>query len=141
MNESKKPPKYKDNPLNKRLRELVNTKDITALAEHLGVTAEAIRQWIGGYARPDIDRLADIATCFNTTIAFLFGETECKSPDNLTRIVCETYGLSERSLEIIKHNNGLGDLVSSLIILATSDSDHRVNEFIKLFGQLSMFNT
>lgn len=46
------------------------------------VTAEAVRQWVGGYSRPDMNKLLDIAKVLDCSINYLFGVDDLPDMDD-----------------------------------------------------------
>jgi len=104
MSENKKQTKeakYYDHPLNSRLRELVNKKNIAAFAEALGVTQDAVRQWQAGYTRPDVDRLGKIAEHFGVTSDYLLGLSTDNIPDLDVRAIVEKTRLTKAAVSKI----------------------------------------
>ncbi len=93
--------KYYDSPINQRLRELVNAKNIQPFSEVLGVSQDAVRQWTSGYVRPDIDRLGGIAGFFGVSSDWLLGLTESSTIDPTVRSVAEYTGLSDDAIEAL----------------------------------------
>jgi len=93
--------KHYDFPLNCRLRELVNKKNIAALAERLSVTQDAVRQWQAGYTRPDIKYLVPIARYFRVTTDYLLGITNDNIPDLEVRAIADKTGLSGQAAETL----------------------------------------
>ncbi|MBC2581779.1 helix-turn-helix domain-containing protein [Clostridium sp. DJ247] len=92
-----------DKPLNRNIRELLKESNITSskLAQHLGVTGEAVRWWSGGYSRPDIDKIVGIASFFNVSTDYLLGITSYRNKKTEEMTVSET-GLSEVAAKKIK---------------------------------------
>ena len=56
------------------------------------VTSEAVRQWCGGYSRPDMNKLKDIAKVLDCSINYLFGIDDL--PDMTEAGVRKLTGLS-----------------------------------------------
>lgn len=94
---------FYDNALNKNIRELLKESNTTSvkLAQHLGVTGEAVRWWNGGYSRPDIDKIVAIASFFNVSTDYLLGITSYRDKKTEEMTVSET-GLSEVAAKKIK---------------------------------------
>jgi transcriptional regulator with XRE-family HTH domain len=94
---------FYDNALNKNIRELLKESNTTSvkLAQHLGVTGEAVRWWSGGYSRPDIDKIVAIASFFNVSTDYLLGITNYRNKKTEEMTVSET-GLSEVAAKKIK---------------------------------------
>jgi len=117
----KRAAKWYDSPLNTRIRELIADRGVntTDISKRLGVSVEAVRQWCSGYARPDIDKLTDIADFFMVSYDYLFGRTNCPSPDIETQAICEKTGLSLSAIENLRkwkakdpHFTGVSDLLT-----------------------------
>lgn len=51
-----------------------------AYANRLGTTRNALRGWLRGSGQPDADGFAKIATVENTTVDWLVGKSDIKSP-------------------------------------------------------------
>ena len=104
MNEKKAREKnFQHNILNIRIRELSGEREITPteFAKALGVTAEAVRLWIAGYARPDIDKLMLISNFFGVSTDYLLGKSEVRNSDVDFKRIVEITGLKEQTVEII----------------------------------------
>ena len=72
------------------------------------VTPEAVRQWTGGYSRPDMNKLKDIANVLSCSINYLFGIDALPEMDKseINRIT----GLSDSAIDILKQlKNGDDD--------------------------------
>lgn len=63
----------------KKLREERNISQ-TQLAEDLGVTKGTISVWERGIRKPDFDKMEKIAAYFDTTLQFLLGNDDNRSP-------------------------------------------------------------
>ena len=72
--------------LAKKIRELRNEKGISqsSLANHLGLTQQAIAKWEKGIAEPDSVTLNKLASFFNVSVDFLLGRTNVRNPNNNT---------------------------------------------------------
>jgi transcriptional regulator with XRE-family HTH domain len=64
------------------------------------VTAEAVRQWVGGYSRPDMNKLLDIAKVLNCSINYLFGVDDL--PDMDDSEIYRRTGLLPEAINILK---------------------------------------
>lgn len=87
--------KYYDFPLNSRLREMVNKKNIAVFSEALGVTQDAVRQWQAGYTRPDVDRLGKIAMYFGVSTDYLLGASDIRHNEEARAINYASWGIPE----------------------------------------------
>jgi len=92
--------KWYNNPLNKKIRELLKDTGTTLdeVAQHLNVTPEAVRLWCNGYARPDIDKLPQIAKYYGVTVDWLLGLSEVKQYNESYQAIHRLTGLSESSI-------------------------------------------
>lgn len=92
--------KYSDSALTKNLREMINSKNISGLAEACGgITETSIRSWTSGETRPDIDKLPLIAEYFDVTIDYLMGISKISSRDVNVQDACKITGLSELAIK------------------------------------------
>ena len=87
-----------------RLRELMETPDISQakVAEHVGVTRQAISSYSLGTSVPDIDKLVRIAEFFNVSTEYLLGRTEIKKVDATKQAAAEYLDLSEEAIDAIR---------------------------------------
>lgn len=114
--------KMKD-PLAQRLNELAS--EPKRLAEHLGISSQAVTQWRLGQARPSLENLCKIADFYGITTDYLLGRTGVRRPDTDVRAICDKTGLSEKAVE--KLMEGHKDPSSF-----ASDSAYFVNAFLDL---------
>jgi transcriptional regulator with XRE-family HTH domain len=98
---SSKASKFYDSPINRRLRERINSGNISELSSRLGVTEAAVRQWQGGYTRPELDKVVAIAEFLGVSCDYLLGLTDTESPDPTMQAVVILTGLDEASIEAI----------------------------------------
>lgn len=93
-----------DSPFATRLRELMETPDISQakVAEHVGVTRQAISSYSLGTSVPDIDKLVSIAEFFDVSTEYLLGRTEVKKVDATKQAAAEYLDLSEEAIDAIK---------------------------------------
>ncbi|MGI5849450.1 MAG: helix-turn-helix domain-containing protein [Christensenellales bacterium] len=95
-----------------RIRERIAYKEwtLTEAAERMrnagieNVTPEAVRQWTGGYSRPDMNKLKDIAAVLDCSINYLFGVDDL--PDMTDSKIQEITGLDETAILILRDLNG-----------------------------------
>jgi len=90
-------------PFATRLRELIEEAEIpqTSLAEHIGVTRQAVSAYSLGVSLPDIDKFEGIANYFEVSTEYLLGRTEVKKADASKQAAAEYLGLSEGALDAI----------------------------------------
>ena len=124
MQEIKRESKFYDAFPNCRIRERIEKglklsyKEAAAVlnkAGIAGVSHEAVRQWCGGYSRPDMGKLIDIAAALGCSINYLFGVDEY--PDMEISDISRKTGLSEDTIKTIETYSGremslLNDLVT-----------------------------
>lgn len=65
------------------------------------VTVEAVRQWTGGYSRPDMNKLKDLARVLDCSINYLFGVDDL--PDMTDNQINQILGLDKGIKEIKYH--------------------------------------
>lgn len=87
-----------------RLNLLMEEKKITqkALADHLGITRQAVAQYLAGNTRPNIDILVKIAQFFSVSADYLLGISPIRTQDITTQEICAQLGLSEWSIDILQ---------------------------------------
>ena len=90
-------------PFATRLRELIDDAGIpqSALAEHIGVTRQAISTYSLGVSVPDIDKFEGIADFFEVSTEYLLGRTDIKKADASKQAAAEYLGLSEDAIDAI----------------------------------------
>ena len=93
-----------NSPFATRLRGLMETPDISQakVAEHVGVTRQAISSYSLGTSVPDIDKLVRIAEFFDVSTEYLLGRTEVKKVDATKQAAAEYLDLSEEAIDAIK---------------------------------------
>lgn len=126
--------KFYDDVLNTRIRELLERNNISTkdFAQKLNVSTEAIRLWISGYARPDINKIIEISNIFNVSTDYLLGKTSSTSLDYDYQITKEKFGISDKSmtkLAQVVNNLGLEDneLKLKLINYIIEDDSFLIN--------------
>ncbi len=109
MQEIKRESKFYDAFPNCRIRERIEKglklsyKEAAAVLNKAGITGvshEAVRQWCGGYSRPDMGKLIDIAAALGCSINYLFGVDEY--PDMEISDISRKTGLSEDTIKTIE---------------------------------------
>lgn len=100
-----------NNVFAERLRSLMDERKTTQLilANEIGVTRQAISQYMDGSAQPNIDKLYKIAIYFDVSTDYLLGKTDIKINDIDDMMIGNKIGLNENSineLKSIKNNKG-----------------------------------
>ncbi|UZQ85079.1 helix-turn-helix domain-containing protein [Thermoclostridium stercorarium] len=99
--------------LSERIKELRNEKGISqsALANHLGLTQQAIAKWEKGIAEPDSEMLKKIATFFDVSVDYLLGRTDIRKlnkndnedfPEDVKVLMRSVSKLTDKQKEIVK---------------------------------------
>ena len=93
-----------ETPFATRLRELIDEAGIpqSALAEHIGVTRQAISTYSLGTSVPDIDKFEGIANFFEVSTEYLLGRTDIKKADASKQATAKYLGLSEGAIDAIR---------------------------------------
>ena len=101
-------------PFATRLRELIDEAGIpqSALAEHIGVTRQAVSAYSLGVSLPDIEKFGGIADYFDVSTEYLLGRTDVKKADASKQATAGYLGLSEGAVDAI-HGLQLGVLEQS----------------------------
>jgi transcriptional regulator with XRE-family HTH domain len=93
-----------DSPFASRLRDLLNQPEMnqSKLADHIGVTRQAISAWSLGISLPDIEKFGLIADFFGVSTEFLLGRTDISKPDSTKQALAEYLCLSEAAIDEIR---------------------------------------
>ena len=107
-------------PFPERLRELIESKKttITALANELHISRQAVSQYADGSTQPNLERLVEIAKYFNVSTDWLLGLTDELSTDVDAQRVRRITGLSADAVEKlskIKNKRPQIDVINFLI--------------------------
>ncbi len=109
MKEKQKSKFYYD-ILNSRIRKLLKDNNISnkEFAKKLNVSAEAVRLWTGGYARPDISKIVEISNIFNVSTDFLLIDRGSSSLDYNEQMTSKKFSLSDNAMKklALLTNNG-----------------------------------
>lgn len=112
------------------------------------VTAEAVRQWSGGYARPDMTKLKEISRVLNCSINYLFGVDDL--PDMTQSQIHNLIGLSNNSIEQLQQYNTQrlnykGDdpekMIDTLNALLESDEGRKILSHISMYLNVNVNTT
>ncbi|MBR2029171.1 MAG: helix-turn-helix transcriptional regulator [Oscillospiraceae bacterium] len=74
------------------------------LAEHIGITRQAISQYTKGITQPTADIIVRIAKFFNVSTDYLLGVVSEKSADMDIQGACKFFGVSEKTVQGIYDN-------------------------------------
>ena len=93
-----------DSPFASRLRDLLDAPGMNQikLADHIGVTRQAISAWSLGISLPDIEKFGLIADFFGVSTEFLLGRTDVSKPDATKQTLAKYLCLSEAAIDEIK---------------------------------------
>ena len=94
-----------ETPFATRLRELIDEARIpqSTLAEHIGVTRQAISAYSLGVSVPDIEKFEGIADFFEVSTEYLLGRTDIKKADASKQATAKYLGLSEKAIDAIRN--------------------------------------
>ena len=98
------------------------------------VTPEAVRQWTGGYSRPDMNKLKDIAKVLDCSINYLFGIDDLPKMDN--NAIHERIGLSDSAIKVLEECNDF-EIVKLINYLFEKEE---FMEFITRMNNLLMYS-
>ncbi len=102
-----------------KLRGLISSKDVNALANYLGVSQQAINQYKIGASYPKTENLIKIAEFYGISIDYLLGFTETPNRDTSIQAANAVTGLSPGAIvklhEMKLKHRGLVDVLSALI--------------------------
>jgi len=93
-----------NSPLATRLRELMSAPGMnqSKLADHIGVTRQAVSAYSLGISLPDIEKFEKIAEFFEVSTEYLLGRTDVMRPDITKQAISETLQLSEAAIDKIQ---------------------------------------
>jgi len=93
-----------DSPFASRLRDLLDAPGMnqSKLADHIGVTRQAISAWSLGISLPDIEKFGLIADFFDVSTEFLLGRTDISKPDATKQALAKYLCLSEAAIDEIR---------------------------------------
>lgn len=130
--------------LDKQLKKLRKDKNITqeSLANHLGITVQAVSKWERAEGMPDISLLPAIASFFNVTVDDLLGVGEIakeKKIEEYSKKDAELFqqGKSKARVELLREAqkefpNEHGILYDLMYALDAEDSNANADEIIEL---------
>jgi len=94
----------KDNyflPFPRRLRSLFDEARANQqeIADYVGVSRQAVSQWMNGKTTPDCYNFKKVAEFFNVPLEYLYGDTDSKVRENI--LLSDNLGLSDEAVEAI----------------------------------------
>ena len=94
----------KDNyflPFPRRLRSLFDEARANQqeVADYVGVSRQAVSQWMNGKTTPDCYNFKKVAEFFNVPLEYLYGDTDSKIRENI--LLSDNLGLSDEAVEAI----------------------------------------
>lgn len=100
-----------------RLRGMLKERNAThaALAAVLGVSNQAVSLYCNGGTQPKIEDIAKIARFLDVSTDYLFGLSDIRTTNPATKSLCESLGLSEMSVEYLKNDPEVKNVVDFLI--------------------------
>lgn len=113
-----------DNIFAKRLRELMADTNTTQveLANEMGVTRQAVSQYMDGSAQPNIDKFYRIAKYFNVSADYLLGFSNTTTTDTKIKSVCEYTGLNENTIKAFVFMKNYDDSLSNIFDLLINEA-------------------
>lgn len=87
-----------------RLNLLMEEKNVTQkeMAECLGISRQAVAQYLAGNTKPNTDVLTKIVNFFSVSADYLLGVSPIRTQDITTQEMCAQLGLSEWSIDILQ---------------------------------------
>ena len=121
-----------------RLRELLAPKGvtITALADKLEISRQAVSQYQDGSTQPNLQSLAEIAKYFGVSTDWLLGLTDVRTPNMDVRAIANYTHLSDKAIERLNSLTAIegGDMY--LIMLSAMIESP---ELYRLIGQIRYY--
>ena len=124
-------------PFPRRLRLLLDETRTsqTEVAEYVGVSRQAVSQWMNGKTIPDCYNFKKVAEFFKVPLEYLYGETDSKVNENLA--LAESLGLSDTSISKLQkwaNDETDGALIPLSQILSSIIDDADFDKFIERTG-------
>lgn len=119
----------------KRLKKLIEEHSITQneLGNIVGASRQSISLYVNGERTPDIEIAARLADYFHTSVDYLLGRTDVKSPDTEIQSVCDYLELPEKTIKALKQIGKANSLLS--------EYDHKEQDVFILFNELIQSKT
>ena len=121
-----------------RLRELLAPKGvtITALADKLEISRQAVSQYQDGSTQPNLQSLAEIAKYFGVSTDWLLGLTDMRTPNMDVRAIPNYTHLSDKAIELL---NSLTAIEGGEIYLIMLSAMIESPELYRLIGQIRYY--
>lgn len=121
----------------KRLKKLIEEHSITQneLGNIVGASRQSISLYVNGERTPDIEIAARLADYFHTSVDYLLGRTDVKSPDTDIQSICNYTGLSEEAINYL-HNSEEAFVINSILKSVEFDNIVQQISFAVLFKDL-----
>lgn len=108
-----------------RLRKLMTAREVTmtALANALGISRQAVSQYQDGSTQPNMQKLIEIANYFNVSTDYLLGLTDTQSTNADAQKAIAYTKLSERTINLMHSDSVFGQNFRTLVgLLAELDN-------------------
>lgn len=118
-----------------RLRELMKNANVTqqTLANDIGITRQAISQYMDGSVQPNIEKLYKIADYFNVSADFLLGRSDVMGKNSTVNNICEKLGLSEKAVKMLM-------LEYRNFVSGQNEECGRFRDFVNIFADVDEMN-
>lgn len=127
-----------------RINEALALRDVKQkdLAKMLGVTDNTVSYYCSGSRTPNTQQITEIAKFLNVSADWLLGLSDNRTTDQATKELCETLGLSDLAIDLLKRSKiSKNQPMQNLINVLTEDhfakSDKKwgvTSSFIELFS-------
>jgi len=125
-------------PFPRRLRLLFDESraNQTEVAEYVGVSRQAVSQWLNGKTTPDCYNFKKVAEFFKVPLEYLYGDTDSKEREYLA--LFDSIGLSDKALAKLqawasKKRQGLSFPLSEILSGIIAD-----NDFDRFIGRIQL---
>lgn len=124
-----------------RLQRLMKENETTqqALATAMGLTRQAISQYVEGGTQPNIEKLARFAVYFDVSSDFLLGLSDAKKYENAA--IVETLHLSEGGMEAIRTMYTVPLLTEDLVAESGLSLLDVLNDFLEVPFLMTFLDT
>lgn len=125
-----------------RLRKIMDEQNKTQkeVADILGITRQAISQYLDGAVQPNLEKLYKLANYFQVSCDWFVGQSDIKSSDADDVAINKKLGLTQDSIEHLKFLNENIDDIESIenelktvnFLLSDDDSKHRTGLLVDI---------